>query len=347
MILFAFAVPGRFGEWCDAIIARMGERALGSLRTIAAASSDDVAINFIRSDGVHFILNGFQPGPWLYRLLRETQKPFTIALDDPREAVFDLIFRQGIEMADAVRRVGSSCASMMACVTLPNVLVLNASRDWQQPSTTAEAIARHFGLKLDRTAIMSVVGDVAAAGLGPLKDQPEWNADPRAVAIAEIADGAVTPYVDHFLGARFGPITWARELVMADGHIPAAHAVDVTGRARVLLYGPYISVPPGNWNAEVVLGFSYEATDINFVVDILVAGRQLCATGIQPAHEGVHSVNLSFAIDEGNAHPLEFRVMNERPAFDGRVALGQITLTLQQVSPHLDEPLRQELGLAN
>ena len=45
-----------------------------------------------------------------------------------------------------------------------------------------------------------------------------------------------------------------RELVMADGHVPAAHAVDVTGRVRALLYGPYISVPPGNWTAEIVLG---------------------------------------------------------------------------------------------
>jgi hypothetical protein len=347
MILFAFAVPGRFGQWCDAIIARLGERALGSLLAIAASGPDDMAVDLIRSEGAHFMIKGPQPGPWLHRVLRETEKPFTIALNDPRDAAFDLIFRHGLEMSDAVRRVGNSCASMMSCVSLPGALVLNASRDWQRPAITAEMIARHFGLDIDRAAIGNVVEEVAGSGLGPETEPPEWGFDPRATAVAEIVGGAITPYVDHFLGAPFAPITWARELVMADGHIPAAHAVDVTGRVRALLYGPYISIPPGNWTAEVVLGFSHEATDVNFVVDILAAGKQLCATSIQPAHEGIYSVNLSFVIDEGNAHPLEFRVVNEKPVFDGRLALGRITLTLQHNSPHLGEPLREELGLAN
>jgi hypothetical protein len=347
MILFAFAVPGRFGEWCDAIIARLGERALGSLLAIAVSSPDDMTVELVRSEGAHFMVKGPQPGPWLHRVLRETERPFTIALNDPRDAAFDLIFRHGLEMADAVRRVANSCASMMSCVMLPGALVLNASRDWQQPAATVEMIARHFGLDLDRVAVESIVEEVAAAGLGPETEPPEWNSDPRAAAVAETVDGAVTSYVDHFLGGPFGPITWARELVLADGHVAAAHAVDVTGRVRALLYGPYISVPPGNWTAEVVLGFSHEATDVNFIVDLLVAGRQLCATSIQPAREGIYSINLSFVIDEGNAHLLEFRVVNEKPAFDGRIALGRITLTLQHHTPHLGEPLREELGLAN
>jgi hypothetical protein len=347
MIIFAFAVPGQFGEWCDAVISRLGQRALGPLVEIVASNADDMAVDLVRSEGAHFMIKGPQPGPWLHRILKETGKPFTIALNDPRDAAFDLIFRHGLDMADAVRRVGNSCASMMSCVSLPGVVVLNASRDWQQPLATAESIAQHFGLDLDRAAIEAVVDDVAAAGIGPGAEGSDWVADPRGEAVAAIVDGAVTPYVDHFLGAAFGPITWSRELVMADGHIPATHAVDITGRVRALFYGPYISVPPGNWTAEVVLGFSHEATDINFVVDVLAAGRQLCATSIQPARQGVYSVNLSFAIEEANAHPLEFRVVNEKPAFDGKVALGRIALTLQHETPLLGEPLREELGLAD
>jgi len=346
MILFSFAVPGRFGEWCDAIMSRMAEAALGSVTVVGANSPEEMATDLIRSEGANFLVRGPQPGPWLSQLLRTTGKPFTIALNDPREAAFDLIFRHGLDMADAVRRVGGSCASMMSCVALPGVLVLNASRDWHQPVRTTEMVARHFGVPLDNESIERIVGEVTAAGLGPEAVPPEWLSDPSAESVIQIIDGAVSPYVDHFLGAPFGPITWSRELVMADGHVPAIHAVDVTGRVRALLYGPYISVPPGNWTAEVVLGFSHEATEVNFIIDILVAGKQLCATSIQPSREGIYSINLSFVIDEGNAHPLEFRVVNEKPAFDGRVALGRITLTLQHDAPHLVGPLREELGLA-
>lgn len=345
MIVFAFAVPGRFGAWCDALITRVAERCLGAVIAIPGDSSEEVVGHLIRSEGSNFLIKGPQPGPWLHHILRSTEKPFTIALDDPRDAALDLIYRHGLEMADAVRRAASSCASMMACVALPGALVLSSSRDWEQPLATAEMIARHFGLLLGSADLEGIVEELAMAGLGPTTEAPPWLSAPEAETAISVVNGAVAPYVDHFLGATFGALTWARDLLMADGHIPAKHAVDITGRVRALFYGPYITVPPGNWTAEIVLGFSQEATEANFLVDLLIAGKQICATNIQPTRQGVYSVNLSFVIDETNTHPLEFRVINEKPAFDGRVALGRITLTLHQGTPHLGQTLQEELGL--
>jgi hypothetical protein len=345
MIVFAFAVPGRFGEWCDALIARMIEQCLGTVIAISANSSDEVVGHLIRSEGSNFLVKGAQPEPWLHHILRSTERPFMIALDDPRDAALDLIYRHGLEMADAVRRVGSSCASMMACVALPGALVLSPSRDWEQPLLTAEKIARHYGLLIESVELERIIADLAIAGFGPLAEAPPWISLPETETVISVVNGAIAPYVDHFLGAPFGPITWAGDLVMADGHVPAKHAVDITGRHRALLYGPYITVPPGNWTAEIVLGFSQEATEKNFLVDLLVAGKQICATNIQPTRQGVYSLNLSFVIDEANTHPLEFRVINEKPAFDGRVALGRIMLTLHQDAQHLGGTLQEELGL--
>jgi hypothetical protein len=347
MILFAFAVPGRFGEWCDALISRMAARSFGTVVTLNANSADEIATELVRSEGANFLIRGPQPGPWLHRMLQSTEKPFLIALEDPRQATLDLIYRFSLEAADSIRRVSSSCASMMTCVALPSALVLSSTRDWEQPAVTAQTIAHHYGLSLGQEEIESIVSELATAGLGQEPEAPIWASDPQAEAVVSMVNGAVAPYVDHFLGAPFGSITWARDLMMADGHIPATHAVDVTGRVRALLYGPYISVPPGNWTAEIVLGFSQEATEENFLVDLLVGGKQICATNIQPTRQGVFSVNLSFVIDEGNTQPLEFRVINEKPVFDGRVALGRITLTLHQETPHLSGILQEELGLSS
>lgn len=345
MVIFAFAVPGRFGDWCDAMVLRMAETALGTVLAVGANSPEEMATNLIAGEGANFVIRGPQPGPWLCQILKTTQRPFTIALNDPRDAALDLIFRNELEMADAVRRVGGSCASLMSCITLPGALVLNASRDWYQPLAAARTIAAHFGLALADSDLERIIAETDAAGLGPGAEQPVAISDPRAETVTTIVGGAVAPYVEHFLGGPFGPITWARELFMADGHVPAVHAVDVTGRVRALLYGPYITLPPGDWAAEVVLGFSQEAMDVNFLVDVLVAGKQLGVTTIQPTREGIYSVNLSFVIAADNIHPLEFRVINEKPAFDGRVALGRITLRLQRDLPHLEDTLQEELGL--
>jgi hypothetical protein len=137
---------------------------------------------------------------------------------------------------------------------------------------------------------------------------------------------------------------------MMDGHQPATQTVDITGRVRALIYGPYIKLPPGRWSAEMVLGFSQEAMDMNFVIDVLIGGSQVAATNIRPAYEGIISVTLHFVIEEGNDHGVEFRVVNERAAFEGRIAIGHTLLTPQiEVSGESNAAanlLKSELGLS-
>src|SRR5439155_8031032 len=167
---------------------------------------------------------------------------------------------------DATRRVGCSCVSMMSCIALSGALVVRADRDWHQPSATAAVIARHLGLAIDLVDVEKVVADLAALGLGIEADPPGSDAGQPTDATLAVITGAVAPYFAHFVGAALEPITWARELFLTDGDRPATHAVDVTGRARALIYGPYISLPPGHWVAQVVLGFSREVSEVNFLV---------------------------------------------------------------------------------
>ena len=94
------------------------------------------------------------------------------------------------------------------------------------------------------------------------------------------------------------------------------------------------------------MGFSQTATDVTFVVDVLSAGSQLCVTSFRPPREGVYSINLGFVINERSDHPVEFRVVNERAAFDGKVALSHVRLSRQQnLSVSTIDIVKCELGL--
>jgi hypothetical protein len=85
---------------------------------------------------------------------------------------------------------------------------------------------------------------------------------------------------------------------------------------------------------------------VNFVVDVLSAGSQLSVTSIRPPERGVFPIDLSFTIGEENDRPVEFRVVNERAAFDGRVMLGHVTLSLQHDRSNAAiELLKTELGI--
>jgi hypothetical protein len=348
MVLFSFGLPGQFADWCDAITARITEVALGSITVMSAETPEDLAVALLKAEGGGLFVSGRQPGAWLGRVLATTEKPFIVSLGDPRSMVWELVSRRGLNLADATRQVGASCAAIMRYIDWPRALILNASQDWQQPAATTEAIARHFGLALNPVDIAKIVDDLMSTSHGPDGQSPDAASSPDRLTERNraVVDGAVAPYLEHFLGDPLGRITWVRELFLADGHRPAVRPVDVTGRVRALIYGPYIRLPLGTWMAEVVLGFSEEATHVTFVVDVLSAGSQLCVTSLRPPHQGVYSVNLSFVINEQTDHPVEFRVVNERAAFDGKVALSHVLLSRQQKQsdPTIDI-VKTELGL--
>src|SRR5438067_1720869 len=157
MILFSFGLPGRFGEWCETITARLAEAAGGSIARASPTNSEELSIALITSEPLNILISGNQPGAWLRRLLSRTNRRFVLSVNDPATVVWDLMSQYGLDLAASIRQVGSSCASTMPLLTLPGALVLSADRHWREPLETAAAIACHFGLELDRSTIERVV----------------------------------------------------------------------------------------------------------------------------------------------------------------------------------------------
>jgi hypothetical protein len=346
MILFSVSLPGRFGDWCDTVIWRLAQTVLGPVVPTGANTAEELASELIRTEGQHFYVGARQPGRWLREKLMAINKNFVVAVDDPRNAASDLIIRHHLEPAEASRRVASSCASMSRYIALPGALVVSSKRDWPNPIATVAALAHHLGLAVGAADIETIAAEAEAACPRP-DDSP---AAPSPTQLSEhslaVINGALAPYVEYFMGAALGHITWARDLFFEEHHQPAIHPIDISGKIRYLIYGPYIALPPGNWVAEMVLGFSEDAIDMSFMVEVW-AGSKLSTVSIHPSGPGLAQINISFALEESNDNLVEIRVMNERAAIYGRVALGQATVTLlQNVSPAVVDALTTELGLS-
>src|SRR6266567_6038119 len=101
MNLFCVSLPGRFGDWCDAVIMRLAQTALGSVAWTGANTAEDLASELIRTEAQHFYVGARQPGRWLREKLTATNKKFVVAVDDPRSAAGDLIIRHQFELAEA------------------------------------------------------------------------------------------------------------------------------------------------------------------------------------------------------------------------------------------------------
>jgi hypothetical protein len=333
MIFFSIGLPSRFAEWCDLLASRLTKAALGASDLVSANNLEEIGLAAVKSQGEHLVISARHLTADLQGALAATACGFIIALDDPRAALQNLVVGNGIEWTAATRATATSCASMLAYALMPRALVLRANQDGRDPVATAGAIARCFGFELDGAEIASCAAslpqcDADAPGTGA---DPWWDdADPSH---REIASGALTGYADHFSGHGLSEIIWRRELffVNDDPPQPANRVVDLAGEIRNLLFGPYIALPPGGWNGTVNFAVSKEAAGMNFGIEVLAGPRCaiLAQTTIAPDDQGLCRAMLTFTVENSTDQPISFRIANLQPASSGRLALGQVELSLQ------------------
>lgn len=334
MIFFSVGLPGRFAEWCDVVIARLAQRALGPVEVVNLNTLEELALAMIRTAATHFVVCSRQPGGGVQTALAQAGRRFIAVLDEPRAALRDLANRPGFELVAATRAVASSCASIVSCTGIPEALVLSGAACSEDQVSTATSIARHLELDLRNDEIEEIVAGLRGEGIVPLSadDGGWWDSleEPRQALV----NGALGAYVDHFAGSGLGKITWERDLFFISEEpatqepVPATRPVDITGRVRFLVYGPYINLPPGSWSASVILGFSPEAASMTYIVEAF-AGILLTYVRIEPGDERVLETSLHFSLDAAVDQPVQIRIRTERPAFDGRLALGYVTITRQ------------------
>src|SRR5215831_11287445 len=314
MILFSIGLPSRFTDLCDAITLQLARRSLGTAEIVRANTLEEFAEAVIKTSASNLIVASRQPVVRLQTEIVQAGRPFIVAIGDPRAALRDLLQHAGVNFADATRVVASSCAAMHTLTAAPGALVLSGSGALD-PMALAAEIARHFELNISPEEIVASVGTLAETGLELEQCPDEGWWDRHGEREQAIINGAIQPYVSHFAnGDELQPLAWERELFCiyedppAELPVPATRPVDITGRARVLIYGPGMSLPPGNWSANVVLGFSAETVGMSFTVEVY-AGRQLSSTQLRPVAPQVLEANLSFTVENTVEQRVEIRVL--------------------------------------
>jgi hypothetical protein len=331
MIYLSAGLPGRFGDWCAHAVARLIDRAFGAVEILHAESLEDFAVVTMQATAPYVLISTRQPAGRLRAAMAGTERRLVVALEDPRRALADVV-ASGMEFTEAVRYVARSCASLSACGEMTSALVVDATTERRAPVEIVGAIAAHLGVALDPGDIVRIVEGLAEDGMAP----PAPGADGWWSTLDEEHRAQATGALDFYAaatGRSAAPIVWERGLFTIQeerpvpSYSPAIRPADITGRPRCLIYGPYITLPPGSWSAAIALGFSREAAEIPYLVEI-VADRQLAAARIEPGAGHFREVHLDFTIEAVDQW-LQVRIHNERAAFDGQVALGHVTVVPQ------------------
>jgi hypothetical protein len=201
-------------------------------------------------------------------------------------------------------------------------------RDGSDPVITARTIAHHLALNVSDADIVEIVDDLAGAGL--TFERSDVAVQSRGLGVEEqrVVDGAVGPFVTYLATGNLSPIIWQRELFFL-GDRPRERAtgvIDVTGRARRLLDGPHITLPPVSWPVPLSAALSRDTTEHDFLLEA-AADRRYASRTMRPQAEGVFEVNLAFTLEITTDHPIAIRLSTQRAAFDGTVAVVGAILT--------------------
>jgi hypothetical protein len=328
MLYFVIGLPGRFTEWCDAATAEIARRALGPTELVRADTLEVISLAMIRTRASQAVVASRQPGGRLRSALVEAGRTFLVVVEDPRTAFAEAVHRQRNDLAAAAQLVASSCAGITRYVSSPGALALFRDRNGSDPAATARAIARHLALSVSDADLVEIVNGLAAAGLTFERSDGAVQWDGLGVEEQRVVGGAIGPFVTYLATGNLPPIIWERELFFL-GDRPSERAtgiIDVTGRARRLLDGPHIMLPPGSWSLSLQLLFSSETTEHDFLLEVL-ADRQVASRIIRPHAEGAFEVNLAFMIEATTDHPIAIRLSSQRAAFDGTVAVIGAVLT--------------------
>lgn len=350
VLFFVIGLPGPLTDWCETVVAGLAE-ALGGrvartalpppedmlLYRPAVGTLDQVALSLIEDSPAQLVVGARQPDDRLRTALVKTAVPFIVALDDPRAAAIGIRAKAGCDPAAATRAVANCCPSITQCMRAPGALALRPQEARTDAHRTVTAIARHLQIPVSESRAGKIAETAAAAA--PIAAQSSASEEVRALPehLRKMLDGALASYGEFFAGGDMGRIVWTRDLfaLVDDATKKPAEAIDVSGGARCLIYGPYIHLPPGRWSARVVLGFSQDAAGHIFLVDACCGHRQLAATSFAPQAAGVEIVEVAFSMDPSPAEQLEIRVMVLSERAGGHLAFGNVTLTPLAL-PHLE-----------
>jgi hypothetical protein len=300
---------------------------------VRADTLEEISLWMIRTGASRGVVASRQPGGRLRSALVEANRTFLVVVEVPHTALAEAVRKQPNDVAAAAQLVASSCAGITRYVSSPGALALFRDRDGSNLLSTARAIARHLALAVSDADIGEIVEGLAAAGLSFAASDSAARSDGLGAEEQRVVDGALGPFVTYLATGDLPPIIWEPELFfLADR--PGERAtglIDVTGRARRLLDGPHIMLPPGSWSLSLKPLFSRETTEHDFLLEV-VADRQVASRTIRPQAEGLFEVDLAFALEPTTDHPMAIRLSTQRAAFDGRVAVVGAVLTTDRAT---------------
>lgn len=344
MLLTTLGTPSAFAAWGTSLLRSIVEVSRGKFQYIAAAKFEDLETAFGTRTNDQVIIYSDSPDAKMTDLLLRVKAPTTIFVEEPSDVVG---YVAKVRDMDARKAVRFACLSY-ACLSAFNessVAKVFLRRKHTRVRPLLKEMAGHYGLLLKEpdteTVLERVVKDYRKGDDPTVESQivkHVANAKPAGKWLAEfnpedadLVETALQPYYEIAEGRPLTQVMWPKQLFQ-DGSEKGTYisgAIELAGRSRCLIHGPFLHLPRGRWNASVQInvGEGYSRNSILIDVkcgDILTSGRMALPDS------GNFIFSIPFVINDPRA-PIQIRFFLEKGAIEGWIDLISVMIDRDRV----------------
>lgn len=264
------------------------------------------------------------PSADLMRLALEVPSRALLIIEPLAEVIEHLLDHSGCTLPEAIRFAAASAARLTLAADsrrVPLVTSTNLDRGGLVQEILAIATGALVDHPLSAQTLAQFFPEPAAK---PFTEAPERGKQ------LQFALAMLEPVYLRLAGGNgeHTVVTWPWQMLYSGDTLSSltTSIIDITGPARILLYGPYLCLPAGHWTVSIVIAFSADAMDTPLLVGLYAAEIPLGEVSVRACAAGWFTVDFPVEVHDPT-QPIELRIATLEGAIEGEIAVGRAEFT--------------------
>jgi len=307
-------------------------RTIGQTLDLVSFNEVQAPVSQIIRGADPFVLFCDVPDASARRLIAVMRTPVWIIEDDFRSTVEYCMTARRFDVSQALRLVSHSFATLGALSDAVGARRISA--DPQTPvASWIDSVAAVLNLSpqhwqearedlLERYSAFPTLGEAFFHFV-----QGAAEVEHNTAALSSRSLATLTAFTKAYERHRVTDVIWPAE-VMLDGAPPYRSLVapiDLTGPARILVFGPYLHLQRGDWVATIEFNLSHCPGGNALEFDVTADGKIKSSERFLLDAAGTYRLSASFAVEEPSM-PIECRCFLAEGAIAGQFEMVQIRL---------------------
>ena len=322
-----FGDPSEYSLLGLRVIQTLTEVACGPYRWVCVGTASDLAAALGQASDRPVVFFADSPDHRISSVFLESGAPLVVFLNSPHAIAKNLAVSRSLDAISSIRVTTQSLSCLHELAIVPRAYVVSERLDVNNLDKYIRNFARLYEIRLDDSILKEAMHRLIPAmqkddEIAPARGDLAIESECQTAAMASCLEG-------------FGPLLkkkpinqvyWPREVFLdADRQgMPLSGPLDLTGSARLLLYGPFLHLPRGSWCATVTFEVSQNLSGNSLKIDIYydgVIGEWKC----ELPKEGIYVFDLRFEVlDPRHAVQIRFYIM--QGAIEGIFDLKHVDL---------------------